>query len=220
MSITALWERSLEHVRRDDKLPWSQAAELEHLSNRIVGSPGINVDDAQAVEQAIRQLRTVVMVLENMSEDGQLPTDSLMSIYKTIQNVNTVANRLLFGSKLRRHRNAKGYNVTQLASKIGVDRSYISKLENAAAGPPDLEVVRKLADVLAIPLSELIVDAIGRISLEIGEDADIADQRTMIIADIAKECRALPEEYLDLLLAQVQAIAQTYRQRMFKSTGK
>jgi transcriptional regulator with XRE-family HTH domain len=220
MSITALWERSLDYFKENTKLSWSQVAELEHLSNRIVGTPGINVDDAQAVEQAIRQLRTVVMVLEKMADDGQLPTDSLMSIYKTIQNAKTVANRLLFGSKLRRHRNAKGYNVTQLASKIGVDRSYISKLENAAAGPPDMEVIRKLTEVLGIPLSELIVDAIGRISPEIGEDDDIADQRTMIIADIAKECRALPEEYLDLLLAQVQAIAQTYRQRKFKSAGK
>ncbi len=143
-----------------------------------------------------------------------------MSIYKAVQNVNTVANRLLFGSKLRRHRNEKGYNATQLASKIGVDRSYISKLEKAAAGPPDLEVIRKLAEVLGIPLSELIVDAIGRISFDIGEDADIADQRTMIIADIAQECRALPEEYLDLVLAQVKAIAQTYRQGKFKSAGK
>ena len=80
MSITALWERSLDYFKENTKLSWSQVAELEHLSNRIVGTPGINVDDAQAVEQAIRQLRTVVMVLENMSEDGQLPTDSLMSI--------------------------------------------------------------------------------------------------------------------------------------------
>jgi transcriptional regulator with XRE-family HTH domain len=61
-----------------------------------------------------------------------------------------------FGTVLREKRRATGISQRQLAEKVGVDFSYISKLENGRLPAPAAETVARLAEVLACPVEELL----------------------------------------------------------------
>lgn len=62
-----------------------------------------------------------------------------------------------FGTVLRRLRRAARLSQEQLASRVGVDFTYISKLENDRARPPAEETVRRMCTVLACDPDDLIV---------------------------------------------------------------
>lgn len=47
----------------------------------------------------------------------------------------------------------------QLASKIGTDAGYVARLETGKIGNPGLESLRRIAEVLDLPVSELTGDA-------------------------------------------------------------
>ncbi len=61
-----------------------------------------------------------------------------------------------FGSILREKRRMSGLSQRELAEKVGVDFSYISKLENGRLPAPAAETVARLAKVLACPVEELL----------------------------------------------------------------
>jgi transcriptional regulator with XRE-family HTH domain len=61
-----------------------------------------------------------------------------------------------FGELLRERRRAAGITQRDLASRIGVDFSYISKLENDRLPPPASETASKIAAALACPIEELL----------------------------------------------------------------
>jgi transcriptional regulator with XRE-family HTH domain len=61
-----------------------------------------------------------------------------------------------FGTVLREKRRASGLSQRQLAEKVGVDFSYISKLENGRLPAPAAETVGRLAEALACPVEELL----------------------------------------------------------------
>jgi transcriptional regulator with XRE-family HTH domain len=68
-----------------------------------------------------------------------------------------------FGSLIRQARKDKGYSQRELADKLGLDFTYLSKLENNRADyPPKEEVIRALATHLDLDAEELIFLA-GRI---------------------------------------------------------
>jgi transcriptional regulator with XRE-family HTH domain len=64
-----------------------------------------------------------------------------------------------FGTVLREKRRASGLSQRQLAEKVGVDFSYISKLENGRLPAPAAETIARLAEVLACPVEELLAAA-------------------------------------------------------------
>jgi transcriptional regulator with XRE-family HTH domain len=61
-----------------------------------------------------------------------------------------------FGTVLREKRRVSGLSQRQLAEKVGVDFSYISKLENGRLPAPAAETVGRLAEVLDCPVEELL----------------------------------------------------------------
>jgi transcriptional regulator with XRE-family HTH domain len=69
--------------------------------------------------------------------------------------------RQVFATNLRRARHAKGLSQEGLAYEAGINRSYMSRLENGStyAG---LEIIGKLADVLEIDPAELLRRAKSR----------------------------------------------------------
>jgi transcriptional regulator with XRE-family HTH domain len=78
-----------------------------------------------------------------------------------------------FGSLIRQARKDKGLSQRELAKKVGVNYTYLSKLENDHAGtPPSEEVITKIADNLALNAQELQYLA-GRIT---PEDARILEE--------------------------------------------
>ncbi|MFQ5996000.1 MAG: tetratricopeptide repeat protein [Dehalococcoidales bacterium] len=73
-----------------------------------------------------------------------------------------------FGKRLRELRIQAQLTQRELAEKIGVDFSYLSKIENGVLPPPSEKVILELAEVLNADRDELIISA-GRIPADIAE---------------------------------------------------
>jgi transcriptional regulator with XRE-family HTH domain len=67
-----------------------------------------------------------------------------------------------FGTILREKRRLAGVSQRELAKQIGVDFSYISKLENNRLAPPAAETIVAICGILEIPAEELL-SAAGKI---------------------------------------------------------
>jgi len=61
-----------------------------------------------------------------------------------------------FGQVLREMRRAKGVSQRELAKKVSVDFSYISKLENDRTQPPAADTIVKICNVLDVSPDELL----------------------------------------------------------------
>lgn len=61
-----------------------------------------------------------------------------------------------FGQMLRETRRARGVTQRELAERVGVDFSYISKLENDRLPPPAADTVEKIARVLDVAPDDLL----------------------------------------------------------------
>lgn len=73
-----------------------------------------------------------------------------------------------FGPRLRELRRQAGLSQRELAEKIGVNFSYLSKIESGAMPPPSEEVILKLAEALKTDKDELMILA-GKIPPDIAQ---------------------------------------------------
>ena len=90
-----------------------------------------------------------------------------------------------FAALLRRYRDRAGLSCNELARAVGVDPSYISRLERGEREPPRRRVIERLAEVLKLPLEDqdrLLVSAgyapatvavLGRWDATLQEVADV-----------------------------------------------
>lgn len=62
-----------------------------------------------------------------------------------------------FGESLRQLRKDRRITQRELASKIGVDFSYISKIETGALEPPSEEIIIKISKVLEVDEESMIM---------------------------------------------------------------
>lgn len=70
-----------------------------------------------------------------------------------------------FGETLREIRRSKNISQRELAERVSVDFSYISKVENDRIPPPSADTVEKFCTVLEIP-SEMLLSLTGKITTE------------------------------------------------------
>lgn len=76
-----------------------------------------------------------------------------------------------FGKFLRELRVEKEMSLTDLARKAGVEKGYLSGVENEKVNPPSAKVVRVLARILRHDLKDLLMRAyIEKAPKEIQED--------------------------------------------------
>lgn len=61
-----------------------------------------------------------------------------------------------FGETLRKLRRSKGISQRILAEKVGVDFSYISKIENNRLPPPAADTIVKICEALSVPPDDLL----------------------------------------------------------------
>lgn len=73
---------------------------------------------------------------------------------------------LTFGARLRELRKAKGISQRDLAERVGVDFTYLSKLENERLPAPSAEVIAALAGALDTDADDLAVLA-GKIPADL-----------------------------------------------------
>jgi transcriptional regulator with XRE-family HTH domain len=64
-----------------------------------------------------------------------------------------------FGEHLREQREVKGFSLRQFAQMVGIAPSYESNIESGTAAPPSPEIIGKMAQVLGLRESLLLVRA-------------------------------------------------------------
>ena len=74
----------------------------------------------------------------------------------------------MFGSNLKKLREQSGLSQRGLAEKVGVDVSYLSKIENGVMPPPSQELILRLADALGADKDELLTLA-GKVPADIAQ---------------------------------------------------
>lgn len=75
-----------------------------------------------------------------------------------------------FGGRIRDLRRAAGLSQREVAARIGIDFTYLSKLENDHGEPPGEATIRGLADVFDVKSEELLALA-GKVPPELKEIA-------------------------------------------------
>ena len=68
-----------------------------------------------------------------------------------------------FGTLLKDVRRSKQVSQRELADRVGVDFSYISKIENNRLAPPAAETIIKICEALGVP-SEVLLAHAGKVS--------------------------------------------------------
>src|SRR6476660_1277469 len=71
-----------------------------------------------------------------------------------------------FGALVRREREAKEIGLREMAKKIGVSPTYLSKIERDEFSPPAEDKVRKIAVILDLDADELLARA-GRVASDL-----------------------------------------------------
>lgn len=66
---------------------------------------------------------------------------------------------ITFGERIRQLRLTRKLTQPSLAAKLGVDVTYLSKIENNRVGPPAESVIRGLAELLDEPYESLMLRA-------------------------------------------------------------
>ena len=61
-----------------------------------------------------------------------------------------------FGKMLKQRREEKNLTQAALAEKVGVSQTYIAKLESGDKKNPTLDLLKKIAKHLGVPVTELL----------------------------------------------------------------
>ncbi len=98
-----------------------------------------------------------------------------------------------FGKALREIRRTKDISQRELAQKIGVDFSYISKIENDRLPPPAADTIVKICEVLNIPPEQLLAMT-GKVPSGVTETIGTSAAAIQFIRD-AQSMRLTEEEW-------------------------
>jgi transcriptional regulator with XRE-family HTH domain len=99
-----------------------------------------------------------------------------------------------FGPYLRQQREARRaddprFSLRQVAERVGVQPSYLSKVERDDVGPPSEDTIRRLADELDEDVDVLLALA-GKVSTDL---KDVIRRRPRLFAQVIRELRDAPE---------------------------
>ncbi len=67
--------------------------------------------------------------------------------------------RQAFGARVKQLRTEKGFTQEELADRVGVFRTYMSRIETGV-GNPTLDMIHALADTLGVPVASLFEPAV------------------------------------------------------------
>ena len=110
-----------------------------------------------------------------------------------------------FGSFVRERReklreaNAR-YSVRQVAERIGVEPSYLSKVERELVSPPSEKTIARLAAEIEVDPDALLALA-GKVS---GDLRDTIRKRPEMFAALIRELRDLPDQAVLRLVREVR----------------
>jgi transcriptional regulator with XRE-family HTH domain len=98
-----------------------------------------------------------------------------------------IAGRKSFGTLVRQEREAREIGLREMAQKIGVSPTYLSKIERGEFDPPAEDKVRKIAEIIDHDPDELLALA-GRVASDL---TDIILKRPREMADFLRAAKGL-----------------------------
>jgi HTH-type transcriptional regulator, competence development regulator len=110
-----------------------------------------------------------------------------------------------FGSYIRERREAlrtedRAYSVRQVAQRMGVQPSYLSKVERDEVSPPSEETTRKLAHELGMDADMLLALA-GKVSSDL---QDVIRKRPVLFAELIRSLKETPDSAVIRLVREVR----------------
>jgi transcriptional regulator with XRE-family HTH domain len=108
-----------------------------------------------------------------------------------------------FGQFLRETRLRKGdaaFSVRQLAGRVGIEPSYLSKIERDEEAPPGEGTIRRLAGELGEDPDVLLALA-GKVS---GDLLEIIRARPRLFADLLRDLKTMPDRAVLRLVREVR----------------
>ena len=110
-----------------------------------------------------------------------------------------------FGEYVRTRREAlrqadRTFSVRQVAGKIGVQPSYLSKVERGHVPPPSEETVVRLAETLGEDADVMLALA-GKVSTDL---KDAIRRRPQLFAELIRELRDMPDSAVLRLVREVR----------------
>ena len=105
---------------------------------------------------------------------------------------------MTFGERIRQLRKAKNLNQSELADKVGINFTYLSKIENdkvASSEFPSEETIKKLAKALGADADELLLMA--------KKVPDSIKRRVIERPDAFRRFAALDDDAIDKLLEEL-----------------
>ena len=110
-----------------------------------------------------------------------------------------------FGELLRERRLAKAvsdasFSLRQLADRVGIEPSYLSKIERGEQPPPGEQNIRRLAGELGENPDALLALA-GKVSSDLLE---IIRERPTVVAELLRAVRAMPAKKVSAISRQIR----------------
>lgn len=106
-----------------------------------------------------------------------------------------------FGQKLKELRRAQSVSQRLLAEKVGVDFSYISKIENDRLPPPAASTIEKICEVLGIP-NEVLMAGSGKMSEELKDFITSTPEAMKLLSEL--KTKKLKSDQWDYLNRQIK----------------
>jgi len=111
-----------------------------------------------------------------------------------------MAGRKNFGTLVRREREAKEIGLREMAKKIGISPTYLSKIERGDFDPPAEDKVRRIAEIIGHDPDKLLALA-GRVASDLTE---IIRRRPREMADFLRAAKGLSAEDIARFARQAQ----------------
>ena len=110
-----------------------------------------------------------------------------------------------FGGTIRKLREARresdrSYSVRQVAARIGVEPSYLSKVERGEVAPPSEAKIVELAEVLGEDPDVLLALA-GKVSSDLKE---VITRRPQLFGELIRQLRDLPDHAVLRVVREVR----------------
>lgn len=105
-----------------------------------------------------------------------------------------------FGEFVRRAREEKDIGLREMAKRIGVSPTYLSKVERDEFGPPAEDKVKAIAQIIGCDVDELLARA-GRVASDL---SDIIKRHPVELAALLRTTKGLTNEDIARLARDAQ----------------